>query len=723
MDSSQEADPSAEQGAQNNPAEERTHSLGNADTRLQSISQEPAGQQQPGSPNTGTVVTAEDISERTREPPHDRQEHTTLTGELKDNLLQKDVPQTPSQSSQTEDGWCDLTKEGSENARYRSHPHSWTGECDLDNVICVKFYAALRKEVDTKHDKMYLVIYPKDRKFEMTQIRTDEAGSMFTCDLCLDKTHVNELYYTYCLADEYENLQDFKYRKLYRDISEDDKVFHQFDDICMGTSRWIMNKKTTVWEIRPEFLQAMLTQLMKCTNKDLSTMQTTAAFFRDCVEKRHGIDHQMLSREIKTSWDKVKEKLDKAFQHAVTELKNTSPVQYVLAAAVLAEFFHIKPGKGTIEKLSEIVKQNGMLDGTLASLEDPVRWVLSEAVRYVYNLACKMSPKEAHWFMALFYAVSPEGVDPLAYRNMSQTTAQRNLSEMVKTHCMVIKRCKAFRDAVLDMCDAGDGRHLLKLSITPDEFLSQLKKWQKPNRFHTLHQDVKIAASQIKDWLKESQERSTSETLKMDVDSCLQKTLNILQNSLKDTNWIEHWENVLSALQLLNAFTDYSDRHSDDMGLNRDDYRSTFSHLTKKMSDCITQHQKGNKIHWSEVFNLRLPNIWQKVWENILKTHFREHLQKKKITDMVKYYCSSSGVCSAMEDCMLTCVQDAINKQTIESNQKGCQSTWRELLNIIVKSNKPGTLSFIIESKLRGLEWSQKDFLYLLYDEQLKDVF
>lgn len=90
---------------------------------------------------------------------------------------------------------------------------------------------------------------------------------------------------------------------------------------------------------------------------------------------------------------------------------------------------------------------------------------------------------------------------------------------------------------------------------------------------------------------------------------------------------------------------------------------------------------------------------------------------------MVKYCCCNSGVCPAMEDCMLTCAKDAINRQTIESNQKGCQSTWKDLLNIIVTSTKPGTLSFIIESKLCDLKWSQKDFLYLLYDEQLGDVF
>lgn len=51
--------------------------------------------------------------------------------------------------------------------------------------------------------------------------------------------------------------------------------------------------------------------------------------------------------------------------------------------------------------------------------------VISKAVRYVYNLACKMSPKAALWFMALFYAVSPERVAPLAYNYMLQKSAHR----------------------------------------------------------------------------------------------------------------------------------------------------------------------------------------------------------------------------------------------------------------------------------------------------------
>lgn len=60
-----------------------------------------------------------------------------------------------------------------------------------------------------------------------------------------------------------------------------------------------------------------------------------------------------------------------------------------------------------------------------------------------------------------------------------------------------------------------------------------------------------------------SQERS-SETLKMDAHNYLRTTLKMLL-SLKGRSWTEHWDNVLSALRLLNAFSDYFDHHSDDM--------------------------------------------------------------------------------------------------------------------------------------------------------------
>ncbi|XP_058231012.1 E3 ubiquitin-protein ligase rnf213-alpha-like [Hemibagrus wyckioides] len=741
MDSSDPSDPSDGLAAQNNPAEERTDPVENADTLPQNISHETAGQLQPDTPDIGTEiqVTAEATSERTGETPHDGQKHTTLTGVLKDGPPEQDVPLGLPQNLQTEEGFQVLSvpqDEGSDYAKYWTHygDQSGTG-CNNEDVICVKFYAALRQGVGTPHDKMHL-IFSDGKKFEMKPVRTDGTGRMFKLDdVFLDKTHAQNIRYKYCLTDkkdkfetlEHEN-REYTYRKLFRDITEKDKVFYQFDDVCMQTGTWYWKKKSTVInKIRSKFLRAVLTQLMNCTNEDLSEMQTMALFFLNCVQIRHVIDSKMLSKEVLTSWDVVNRRLNKAFLCAVKESKANTPVQYVLAAAIIAKCFYICPEKA-MEKLSEIVKRNGELQGPLASLRDTVRLEISEAVRYVYSLACQKSPQAALWFMALFYTVSPECVDKLAYKHcMQKMSANRDLSEMIETHSVVIKRKKDFRDAVLDMSNAGDGRYLLKITVTPEEFLSQLIKWQRYNSFHELHEDVKTAALQIKDWLKESQETSTSEILKKDVRSCLEKTLNVLANSLDDRNWTEHWKNVLSALQLLNAFTDYLDRLSDDMGLNTNKYRATFSNLRTKINACIKKHQVGNKTlefkHWRAVFDLRLPKVWQKDWEEILKRQFREHIQKKKIIEQVKYCCTYTDVCPAMEECMLTCAQDAISREVIESNHRGYQSTWRDLLNIISKSTKHGLLPFLIESKLRDLEWSHKDFLYLLYDEQLRDVF
>lgn len=69
-----------------------------------------------------------------------------------------------------------------------------------------------------------------------------------------------------------------------------------------------------------------------------------------------------------------------------------------------------------------------------------------------------------------------------------------------------------------------------------------------------------------------SQDSSASEPLKNGVLYCLGTSLNILRNFFKDRIWAEHWVSVLSALQLLNAFTDYFNLHSADMvnhGLTR----------------------------------------------------------------------------------------------------------------------------------------------------------
>lgn len=59
--------------------------------------------------------------------------------------------------------------------------------------------------------------------------RTDETGRMFKRDLFLDKIHAQNIGYKYCLTDnndKFETLdknQMYKYRKLFRDITEKDK--------------------------------------------------------------------------------------------------------------------------------------------------------------------------------------------------------------------------------------------------------------------------------------------------------------------------------------------------------------------------------------------------------------------------------------------------------------------------------------------------------------------
>ncbi|XP_060763768.1 E3 ubiquitin-protein ligase rnf213-alpha-like isoform X2 [Neoarius graeffei] len=714
MDSLQKTDPSAEDGAQTNPAEAWTDLTKDADRLLQRGPQETAGWLQPETANTGTEnqLTAEATSEKTG--THGRQEHTTPTGDLKDNPPEKDVLEDPTVSSET-------PVKGSNYEQYTSHQHSGTGH-NSENVIHVKFYAALQKGIATENDKMYLVI--QAQKIEMTPIRDDEAGRMFTLDLLLEKTTACTFHYIYCLNDKYETIEEnqkYEYRKLFRNISEEDVVFHQFDDVCMQPVRW-WNKTIETKTRRREFIQSTFTQLMVCTNDDLSEMHTKVNFFHQCLQTRRVCIPGTEPTKFHISHDNLKGTLDEAFKCAIKASKDNTPVQYVLAAAFLQMFLEVNLEKSTVEKLSKIIERNGDLQGTLASLKDSVRSELSEAVHYMFNRTCNKSPNAAVWFMALFYAVSPESVQLVVRRqhNMLQISP-RDFDEMIKTHFLVINKHKAFRANVLDMANLEHFRSLLELNITPDELLSQLKKWQAFNNFHKLHQAVEEFALWIKNWLKQSTERSTSETPQMDVRSYLRKTLNILEDSLKDSNWTENWSNVLSALQLLSAFTDYFDHHSDDM--NTDDYRPGFSCVKEKMSGCISRHHKKLSLQdWREVFNLRLPNIWQKDWVEILKTHFRNSLKKEKFREQVEFYCNLT-VCPAMEECMSVCVQDAINKMD-KGNQKGRQFNLKDLLRSTSESPKRETLlCFIIESKLCDLHQYPESCLYLLYDQQLRDVF
>lgn len=68
---------------------------------------------------------------------------------------------------------------------------------------------------------------------------------------------------------------------------------------------------------------------------------------------------------------------------------------------------------------------------------------------------------------------------------------------MIKTHFLVINKHKAFRANVFDMANLEHFRSLLELNITPDELLSQLKKWQTFNNFHVSIDWVRIIYASV----------------------------------------------------------------------------------------------------------------------------------------------------------------------------------------------------------------------------------
>lgn len=83
--------------------------------------------------------------------------------------------------------------------------------------------------------------------------------------------------------------------------------------------------------------------------------------------------------------------MDEAFKSAVNGLKDTAPVQYVLAAAVVADVLEVYPVKATFEKLSKIIERHGVLQASLTNLEDSEGgWVQDFSIQYdnAVNLHC-----------------------------------------------------------------------------------------------------------------------------------------------------------------------------------------------------------------------------------------------------------------------------------------------------------------------------------------------
>ncbi|XP_035382020.1 E3 ubiquitin-protein ligase rnf213-alpha-like isoform X2 [Electrophorus electricus] len=604
-------------------------------------------------------------------------------------------------------------------------------------TICVRFYAVLRNGVCSDKEVLHLVT-SNGQKYPLKFKRKDQAGYMFTCDLSVRKTMVEEFCYTYCITstvdrrDYFEKLQHedrcYTYRKLLGNSSMSHKVFHQFDDVCLlggahtffGLS--VGGKATVVNKTRSKFIQVALTDLMLCTNKDLSDMQTTSVFLMNCLQIRLVFMNGHCAT-IPALLHEDQKKITKAFTRAIDSLKNNSTVQCVLAAAFLADFFKVSLDKPRTEKLSEIVRRNGELQGSLASLEDSAKCVIAKAVQYVFDQACRnKSKKGAVWMMSLFYAVLPADYDQMlkyGQEYIPWMSTQRDLCEMIKTHSSQLKKCKGFTASVLDVFDVehDEMKLLSTLSMTPHEFLLQLLKWQSRHSFRKLHRVVKTIAEQIKEWLKESSEER-SELSKNDVHCCLVTTMDVVKKSLSDAGRITHYENVLSVLWLLNAFTVYFVYHPDDEILETLD----ISKLMQEMSFCIRRQKQGGALtmkDWNTLFELPLPDFWQRQWEKDLKALFIENLQKKSDMEQVRIYCDRSAVCPAMEDCLSSCAENAVKRLILHDFKFNLLKKISE-----TERHKYGNLmSVIIENKLSNINWSSEDYFYLLYDKELKCVF
>ncbi|KAI4896113.1 hypothetical protein NFI96_011369, partial [Prochilodus magdalenae] len=526
-----------------------------------------------------------------------------------------------------------------------------------------------------------------------------DVNWMFTYDLLMHRKVADSLSYTYCLTvdgkDGYETLtvekSQYKYRRLHRTTSESDKIFHQFDDVCLEAPySWLAKRKATkVDKIRKKFIQTTFIHLTKCTNADFSEIQNIVTFFSSCLQKRCVYLDDM--RLINHSLRSIQNELNIAFENAIKGLSDNAPVQNVLAAAVLAQEFHIKLERPLVEKLSQIVKQNGNLKGALASLDDSVRCVLSSAVHHVFHLACELqAAKGAMWFMALFYAVSPAEQDQqltFDQKNIQWEKAQSDLSAIVKTYAEEMKRHEAFAMNVLDMYSIEHDDHpvLLGLNITPDQFLQQLLKWTKqlkfdvnvisfredPAFFNKIMPDHILQRSQHHGYVGEGsgcQESPAMYIAKGDLHSWVVKAVEVIKESLKrDSSWTQNCENVYSSLRLLNSFTGHLDL----------------------LDDLVNQLYKNNESffllpvkEWKLLFSLSLPKVWQKEWEPILKSLFTEKLEKENGDKRVKLYCENSGVCTAMDECLLQCAIDAVNlcstKYNISSHNLAEEQTHKD---------------------------------------------
>ncbi|KAL7839146.1 hypothetical protein SRHO_G00258040 [Serrasalmus rhombeus] len=580
----------------------------------------------------------------------------------------------------------------------------------------------------------------------MQPVRFDGEDLICTLELRMSRAVADGLSYTYCLTindkDHFETLTvgraTYNYRRLHRKTLESDKVFYQFDDVCLPFSIlgwWKTQKSAEIDKIRRKFIQITLLHLINCTNEDFSEIQKTFTFFIDCIQLRVVYPDNTL--RLTQTLESIKMELNRSFKEAIGHLKDKAPVQTVLAAAVFADRLPITLEILSVEKLAEIVKRNGELQGALMSLDDTARRTISSSVEYIFRWACGVhSAKGAIWIMALFYAVSPrEHGKQLSFstENIPWAKAQSDFTEMVRTHTEEIKKNKAFASSVLEMFSVkyGDIRLLSNLSITPHQFLTQLRQWQQQCPFHKLQNAISGVSFEIKQWFHMScKESPASETVKKEIHSCAMLMIEVVEHSTKVNDWTQHWENAYSSLQLFNSLSGYLDCVSDDKDLKKLG-NALMPNIRQKMAECIRSNwNSGRKLviqEWTQLFDLRLPDIWQTKWEEQLKSLFKEKLKKESEAMQVTLYCENSHVSPAMHDCLLNCALDAINTvyRSKTTRLRG-QHTMGDHQKIMMKCHQSGKLvSCIFENKLGDPKTvNHEDYLlYLLFDEELKDLF
>ncbi|XP_076138840.1 E3 ubiquitin-protein ligase RNF213-like isoform X1 [Alosa pseudoharengus] len=611
-----------------------------------------------------------------------------------------------------------------------------------ETVATLKVLAILRKGIILgPQDKLFLVI-DGTTKIPMDIVWYEGVGSMLSCSFSVWKEKGRYLAYTYCLERHgKETCEDartkgwfsfakcFAFRRPFRSIVDTDTVLYQFDDICMGSSKW-RGKSTKIDEVRPNFVNAVMLHLMNCTNADFPDLQHTIECFQHSVKTRVICSSNREDEVIFTNLDvKV---LTKALQEALLMQEPDSPIQKVLVAAVIAKRLGLQLDHNTVQHISKMVKTSGNIQGTLTGLDDSVRCCIASSLHHVVNMAMRQkSPKEVLWLTALYYAVCPpEHKQTLVTSGLYKGQVQSDLVEIVDTYSMKTGNQRAFASAVLEMFSPtnGDLRVLSKLNLSSKDLLEQLSTWQMDHAFHTLHEVIKKIASVIKPWVESSlQSRASFDMVKKDILSCLELTMNIFKKATGQWTYIE---NVYSVLHLLNSFNGCLNCIEGDKRLQKLS-KDTCSAIIPCMTSCIKKVLlQRTQMDWTKLYEIQC-DIWQDDWEKNLKKLFTDWLQKETEVKLVELFAKTPHCPHAMNECLLRQVTKAISKlygkddknRYIHSrNQQALGSG--SLMEIVSTCQRYGILmSLIIENISEDRRWHPSDYLHVLYNVKITELF